>query len=144
MTIDLALNNISIGLRTDDLDLVKESVKFLNENFTPTDEYRSLDDIILSGPNSFPGYNPSFDYILDNLKFLESAKKIKFRRMVQYLLMDGTNEEKYDFINNEINKIQNDLINENFYMKDLIKLANSTNDVNLLKKINNFLIKEES
>ena len=98
MNIEIALTDLIIALNENNLQKTKQAVEYINNNFTPNENSSTLDYVIFANENSYSEDHESFNYDLDNLKYVENSFDIKWFRKISFMFERKNPQEITSFI----------------------------------------------
>ena len=135
--ITLTIADLSQALKDNDLDKTIELTNYLNNNIDLIPEKLNY---IFYGDGNFPIVHESFDYILNNAKFLEDTKVIIFRRQIKKIINNQDKIKAKNFIIDVLsNNFDENLILYKTFYNDLIAMGNLVDDYNFLPEIKEYI-----
>lgn len=129
--------DLAKAIKEDNLDTTQEKVRILNENIDKITT--DIDDLITSNHGNISLNNESFNYVLENALFFNSAKLYQLRRKVRRLLLDDNEEEISNFIIEIISKDKLEFKGIEAFYEDLILLTNQINNETIFEMVKNYL-----
>lgn len=145
LEVSLALIELTIGIKENNLSIVKEKVDFINANYDPI--YKNgdtqLNDTMVISDLLNKYNNESFKYTINHLNNLYNVDVIKWHSKIKELSERRNKNEITVFITDILNKgyAQSDILFD-YEINGITRLANIIQDDILLNNIKAYLIQK--
>lgn len=127
----VSIINLIEDIKNNNLENAKTQVDFLNQNFSQTEDFGTLNDFIPFFDLSNLYNNETLEYAVNNLNNIYNNKKIKWNILVRNLIKTQDKQQINNFLN-EYSEEENLL---NYQYTSLIQLAAIVDNWNILTKL---------